>query len=479
MSLLTSVATYTLGGITFNNGVADANGTRWWASIDGWESADADVEAEPREAEHGSDFIPGHYTGRTLTLEGSAVATSLAALKTSRDVLAAAVGKVMATSLLVVADPVPTQAQVYRVDRLRWRPVSRTMAEFSVILKAPDPRRYSTTVTTTSLGIGLATPAPSSTTSPTGGSLAHSTIYSYRVSAVGSAGETSASSSLLRIISALATPGKPTITTSPTGGSLPAAGSYGYRVSAVNAAGETLASTEATISTGGSGGSTRSNTVSWSPVSGATGYNVYGRTISGELKMTPTAITATSFLDDGSVTPSGALPTSNTTATNTNTISLSWSPVAGATGYNVYGRTNGSELKMTPTPITATTFTDTGSVTPSGALPSGSAVATTVTNAGTFEAGTEPKLTVTGPATGPIAISNGSPAKTVKVDTALGSGETLVVDFTAGVRTVTVNGQSRYDLLDSTTQWWALAPGANLVTYSGGGTASLDHRNAW
>lgn len=479
MSLLTSVATYTLGGITFNNGTADANGTRWWASIDGWESADADVEAEPREAEHGADFIPGYYVGRTITLEGAAVATSLAALKTSRDALAAAVGKVMATSLLVVADPVPTQAQVYRVDRLRWRPVSRTMAEFSVILKAPDPRRYSTTVTTTPMGAGIATPSPSLTTSATGGTLAHSTIYSYRVSAVASGSETAASSAVLSFISALSTPGQPTLAVAPTGGTLPNSGSYGYRVSATNAAGQTLASAEATISYGGTAGSTSSITVSWSPVAGATGYNVYGRTISGELKMTPTPITATSFVDTGSVTPSGALPSSNTTATNTNTVNLSWSAVAGATGYNVYGRTNGAELKMTPTPITATTFTDTGSVTPSGALPSGSSISTTVTNGGTFEAGTEPILTVTGPAAGPIAISNGAPAKTVKVNTALGSGETLVVDFAAGVRTVTINGQSRYDLLDSTTQWWALAPGANQVTYSGGGTASLAHRNAW
>lgn len=473
------MSTYTLGGLTFNTGAADGSGHTWFGNLDGWASSDFDIATEPRQGEHGSDFIAGYYVGKSISLEGTVVAADAASLKSARDRLAAALGAITALKLLVVNDPTPTQAYVYQADRLRWREVDGFMGEFSVGLNAPDPRRYSTSVTTTPMGAGIATPSPSLTTAATGGTLAHSTIYSYRVSAVASGSETAASSAVLALISALPAPGQPTLAVSTTGGTLPPSGSYGYRVSAVNAAGETLASTEATINYGGGGSSTRSITVAWGAVAGATGYNVYGRTISGELKMTPAPITATSFVDTGSVTPSGALPSSNTTATNTNTVNLSWSAVAGATGYNVYGRTNGSELKMTPTPITATTFTDTGSVTPSGALPSGSSVSTTVTNGGTFEAGTEPILTVAGPAAGPIAVTNGSPAKTVKVNTALGSGETLVVDFAAGVRTVTINGQSRYDLLDSTTQWWALAPGANQVTYSGGGTASLAHRNAW
>lgn len=57
------------------------------------------------------------------------------------------------------------------------------------------------------------------------------------------------------------------------------------------------------------------------------------------------------------------------TTGTTSTVTIDWVAVPGASTYNVYGRTGGSELKMTPSPIAAVTFTDTGSVTPSGALP--------------------------------------------------------------------------------------------------------------
>jgi CSLREA domain-containing protein len=86
-----------------------------------------------------------------------------------------------------------------------------------------------------------------------------------------------------------------------------AAGTYAYRVSAVSSSGESIpASPEATITLAGAGGIL----VSWAAVNGATGYKVYGRTAGRELLLTPTALgqTATSFLDDGSVNPSGALP---------------------------------------------------------------------------------------------------------------------------------------------------------------------------
>ncbi len=55
--------------------------------------------------------------------------------------------------------------------------------------------------------------------------------------------------------------------------------------------------------------------------------------------------------------PPGGVPTGLTvTGTTTNSVSLSWNPVSGATGYNVY-RNN---VKVTGTPVTATSYTDTG-----------------------------------------------------------------------------------------------------------------------
>jgi hypothetical protein len=52
---------------------------------------------------------------------------------------------------------------------------------------------------------------------------------------------------------------------------------------------------------------------------------------------------------------------------STGRVDLSWPAVPGASSYKIYGRTGGSELLMATQ--AGTTFSDTGSVTPSGALP--------------------------------------------------------------------------------------------------------------
>jgi hypothetical protein len=97
-----------------------------------------------------------------------------------------------------------------------------------------------------------------------------------------------------------------------THGGTPATTTYGYRVSAVNNNGQTLASTEVTTTTGAvTLTAINTNIVPWTAIVGATSYNVFGRTAGAELFMTNT--TALSFTDTGAITPSGALPASNTT----------------------------------------------------------------------------------------------------------------------------------------------------------------------
>ena len=102
--------------------------------------------------------------------------------------------------------------------------------------------------------------------------------------------------------------------------------SYGYRVTAttgqnlgnVSLGGETLPNTEVTCSNASTLSSSNYNTVSIGPVVGATGYNIYCRTPGAELLCG--SITATgsptggyTWVDNGSATPSGAMPTANTT----------------------------------------------------------------------------------------------------------------------------------------------------------------------
>lgn len=88
-----------------------------------------------------------------------------------------------------------------------------------------------------------------------------------------------------------------------------AAATYFYRVSAINANGETPASTETSQVTTGT---TSTVTVNWSAVPGATGYNIYGRT-TGAQQLIATVGAVTTYTDTGAITPSGALPTANTT----------------------------------------------------------------------------------------------------------------------------------------------------------------------
>lgn len=106
----------------------------------------------------------------------------------------------------------------------------------------------------------------------------------------------------------LSAPAAPTLAGSATGGVLPAA-TYNYKITAVDQYGETLPSPEA-ASAVTTTGTTSKVTITWTAVTGAASYNVYGRTVGGELKIAN--VTATTYVDDGSVTPAGALPTLNT-----------------------------------------------------------------------------------------------------------------------------------------------------------------------
>lgn len=87
------------------------------------------------------------------------------------------------------------------------------------------------------------------------------------------------------------------------------AGTYYYRVSAIGISGETLASTETSRVLASTGGVN----VNWGAVSGAQGYKIYGRTTGAEQLLATVSADTLTFLDNGSITPSGALPTVNNT----------------------------------------------------------------------------------------------------------------------------------------------------------------------
>lgn len=102
-----------------------------------------------------------------------------------------------------------------------------------------------------------------------------------------------------------------------TTGGVMAAGAYLYRVTSLTPYGESTASTAmgSAVTTTGATGSVN---VTWTAAANASGYNVY-RTAAGGSEGTEQLIATVSgqataaYLDTGVVTPSGALPTSNTT----------------------------------------------------------------------------------------------------------------------------------------------------------------------
>ena len=86
------------------------------------------------------------------------------------------------------------------------------------------------------------------------------------------------------------------------------AGTYYYRVTALNSVGETLGSAEDDVTIA----ATKGVQITWGAVDGATGYRIFGRTQAGEQLLIQVGA-VTTWTDTGALSPSGALPSSNTT----------------------------------------------------------------------------------------------------------------------------------------------------------------------
>lgn len=87
------------------------------------------------------------------------------------------------------------------------------------------------------------------------------------------------------------------------------AGDYNYYITSTTPLGESLVSSVTPITVLNSNSSV---VLSWGAVTGASGYNIYGRVAGNIFKIGST--TNTNFVDDGSVTSGSAIPSSNTTS---------------------------------------------------------------------------------------------------------------------------------------------------------------------
>ncbi|PYC83491.1 hypothetical protein C7C46_08995 [Streptomyces tateyamensis] len=104
-----------------------------------------------RQADHGSWAGPTYLTARVLTLTGTIVALDQATLEAAMEQLRAAVG--VSDVVLTVRETIPKQCTARRSGKLLLERITDRTATYSVLVTAPDPRRYSTTLQQGSTGL--------------------------------------------------------------------------------------------------------------------------------------------------------------------------------------------------------------------------------------------------------------------------------------------------------------------------------------
>lgn len=150
-----------LGTLTL--GVVDAALVSWTlGGIDGWDGSSVRVTQSDRQQDHGVWLAPTYLGDRPLTLTGTISAMSQADLDTAIDQLLAACS--LTDTTLVVNDSTPRQATVRRSGKPIIQRITDTLATYSLLMTAADPRRYETTLQQVVTGLpvtsgGLALPA--------------------------------------------------------------------------------------------------------------------------------------------------------------------------------------------------------------------------------------------------------------------------------------------------------------------------------
>lgn len=142
-------------------------------------------------------------------------------------------------------------------------------------------------------------------------------------------------------------------------------------------------------------GGLSTNTVSWNAVPGATGYRVYRGTASGGQNVYYAVGAVTSFADVGGTSTAGSPPGTNTTASATSSISLSWAAVAGASSYRVYRGLASGAQNVFYAVGSVTSYTDTGAAASAGSPPTKNTTSVTLNFSGGIPAGVAVGHTVT------------------------------------------------------------------------------------
>lgn len=144
----------TLGDVAL--GTVDAQGVAWTLqTLEGWDSPDVRTEFTEREGDHGAWASPVYLGARPITLGGTIIAPSRTLLEQAMDQLRTAAG--LGDTTLTVWETVPKQATVRRSGKPLMQYLTDTVATYSVLVTAADPRRYDTTLQSGFTGLPVTT----------------------------------------------------------------------------------------------------------------------------------------------------------------------------------------------------------------------------------------------------------------------------------------------------------------------------------
>lgn len=143
-----------LGGISL--GMVDAAGVAWHLqALEGWDGPDQRAEYTVREADHGAWAAPVYLNQRPITLAGKIEAADITALDAAMEQLIAACS--LTDTTLTVYETTPKRATVRRSGSPLLRPITDRIAQYSLLVTAADPRRYSTTLQSQSTALPTVT----------------------------------------------------------------------------------------------------------------------------------------------------------------------------------------------------------------------------------------------------------------------------------------------------------------------------------
>jgi hypothetical protein len=140
----------TLGTLELS-AVDDAGVTWLQTDLKGWSSPGVRAELQSRQADHGAWASPVYLDARPITITGLIAAPSTAARNAAIEQLIAAVS--LTDTVLTVGETTPKQATVRRSGDVLVELVNPYSATYSLMVTAPDPRRYSTVLQSQSTGL--------------------------------------------------------------------------------------------------------------------------------------------------------------------------------------------------------------------------------------------------------------------------------------------------------------------------------------